>query len=326
MRFLNDLIITVLIILGIAASYFYVPSKAKTLDKKISELQSVELGMEKRSLAGEYEEYMLKNLPEKTAKLYFYWFSHQRKLSDLRVGRAVDEIKNTQIDSGKIKVWSLLNMGAVVKTGGKTIAFDTANLPFSAAHNGLLDLVDVFIVSHADGDHFDPELLKKAIEKGKKVVMLEGMDIKSDKRENIILLPSGETVDIDGVKITAYQTDHRGNGSFIEPCAWFMVEVNGFKILHTGDGRDFKNKNEYNKVYVSKDIDILLGNVQLHPYNIRDLKPKVLIPLHLYKFMGDRDLYEESTIEKALENYGKYQSELKGIKIIYLLPGEGFLF
>lgn len=277
-------------------------------------------------LIKEYGELMSGGLPNSIPKLYFFWISNQRKISDLRIKNAISEIKDTKIAAGKIRVWSLLNMGAVVKTNKHSIAFDAANLPFSQAHNELVEIVDIFLVTHDDGDHYDPALLKKAIMLGKKVILPEGLSFDNQKQENIKALPSGGTIDIDGVKITAYQTDHRGDGNFMEPSMWYVVDLDGYKLLHTGDGRDFRYKNESEKVYAMKDIDILLGNIMLHPYNIRDLKPKILVPLHVYKFMSGNDQYQESTLETVLNTHKQHEKDLQGINIIYLLPGESFVY
>jgi len=322
---LSSIILILLFSIVCVALYFYLPSSIKTLDTKISQSSPVVLSEERLNLIKDYGDLLAKGLPESNPQLYFYWWSSQKKISDLRIKRAIGEIKNTTVKNKEIKVWSFLNMGAVIKTDKHTLAFDTANLPFSLAHDELINLVDIFLVSHGDGDHFDPILLKKVLKQNKKVVTLKGFFSSILNSPNAVSLTSGETVDISGVKITAFQTDHRGDGNFNEPNAWFLVEVDGFKILHTGDGRDFKDKSEQEKVYAMKDIDILLGNILLHPYNIRDLKPKVFIPLHLYKFMSGGDLYRESRIEKVLETHNQYAKDLKTSKIIYLLPGESIL-
>lgn len=309
----------------IAVLYLSTPSSVKILNEKINQSNPMVMDTNRLNLFSEYGSFLIKNLPKNNPNLFFYWYSNQRKISDLRVKKAIEEIKNTKVETGKVMVWSLLNMGVVIKTNTQTIAVDTANLPFSQALNKLVSLVDIFIVSHMDGDHYDPTLLSKALGQNKKVIFLDGIPLIGNEPDNITLV-SGETKNINGVKITAFQTDHRGDGDFSEPSAWYIIEVNGFKLLHTGDGRDFKNKNESQKVYTMKDFDILLANNQLHPYNIRDLNSKVLIPLHLFKFMSGKDLYQESTIEAVSKNYEKYDKDLRGIEKVYLLPGESYVY
>lgn len=324
-KYLNDLIIILLLSVFVFVLYFYIPSSVKLINQKVNQSNSLDLNNNERlNLVEEYGSYMVNNLPEDTPKLYFYWYSNQRKLLDLRVKKVIEEIKNTNVKAGESRIWSLLNMGVIIKTSSKIIAIDVANLPFSLAHNELVNLADIFVVSHMDGDHFDSKLIKKALAKNKKAVFIEGFIFDSLWTENVFILTSGKTNNIDGIEITAYQTDHRGDGNFKEPCAWFEIETDGIKILHTGDGRDFKNKDEEKEIYAMRDFDILLGNIQVHSYNVRDIRPKIYIPLHLYKFMSGRDLYEESTILSVLNIHKKHEKDLQGIEIIYLLPGENY--
>ena len=325
-KYLSNVIIVLLFGLFLAVSYLYIPNSIHLLNQKIEKSQPLQEDETRQNLVSEYGQYLAQNLPENTPKLYFYWLSNQRKLSDIRVKQAISEIKSEQITSGKIKVWSLLNMGVVIKTTNTTIAIDTANQPFSFAHNELTDIVDIFLVTHLDSDHFDESLLNRALKNNKKVAFLEGFIFDNPNSQNIVKLSSGEAKNINGVVATAYQTDHRGDGNFNDPSAWFKIKTDGFTLLHTGDGRDFKNKNEANKVYQAKDYDILLGNILLHPYNIRDLKPHLFIPSHLFKFMSGNDLYQQSTIEAVQSSYHNYTKDLQNINIVYLLPGEGFTY
>jgi len=322
---LHALIFTLLLVVFLFVSYVFTPQSVKSLNQKINDSNPLVLDQARLDLIKEYGEFLSKGLPKSAPALYFYWLSNQRKLSDLRVKHAIDEIKNTQVDDKEIKVWSMLNMGVVFKTSKHTIAIDTANLPFSYAHYELAKLADIFLVTHDDGDHYDPTLLKKAVEENKKVILPEGFGFQSSKPENVIMLKDGQTVEVNGVKITGYQTDHRGDNNFAEGGNWYEIESDGIKILHTGDGRDFKNKEQYQKVYSMGDIDILLGNIMLHSYNIRDLNPKVFIPMHMYKFMSGGGAIQDSIIETVLNTHEQYKNELFGSEKVYLLPGESYV-
>lgn len=326
---LVDLVIVLLF--GFVGLFFYfrIPKAALLLHQQISKSNPNNLDEERIKLSEDYETFLLSNMPKNpktTPNLLYYLIGKQRKFLDLRVNQAIEEIKNTQVDERKIRVWSLLNMGVVVKTNNKIIAFDIADIPLSRAHKELANITDIIITSHADGDHYDKSLLKKALNQGKSLVFLDGFGFKLGKKNisNIFEIKSGETINIDGVKVTAYQTDHRGDGNFNEANAWFLVEVNDFKLLHTGDGRDFKNKKERELLNQREDIDIFLVNVMIHPLNIRDIKPKVIVPLHLYKFMHNREHLEQSTFNYAIDMYNQYEKDLRGIEKRLLFCGEGF--
>jgi len=330
-KYLSDLLILFLLVFLGFFLYFYIPKSATLLHQRINQSDPNNLNEKRIELAQDFEKFLFKGMPKDpgaTPKLYLYWIGGQRKILDLRIKQAVEEIKNAQVKPGKIRTWSLINMGVVVKTNSKIIAFDIADMPFSRAHKELANIVDIIIISHADSDHYDPSLLEKALKQGKSLVFPEGFSFRLAKNNssNIFKLKSGEAIDIDGVKITAYQTDHRGDGNFNEPNAWFLAEINGFKLLHTGDGRDFKNKKERESIEGRKDIDIFLANIMIHPFNIRGIKPKVVIPLHLHKFMHNREHLEKSTFNYVINLHSKYDEDLRGIEKRLLFCGESFEF
>jgi L-ascorbate metabolism protein UlaG (beta-lactamase superfamily) len=305
--------------------YYRVSASAISLHKLVNSSSPNVFDESRLELGKKYYDFLASGLPDGNPTLLHYLTGVQRKFLDLRIDQAIKEIKNRPVAAEKIHVWSLMNMGSVIKTQNKIIVFDAADVPFSTVHKQLADMADIFIASHADADHYDLQLLEKAIKNGKEVVVLEGL-MTGNKNPHVHPLKSGQTIDINGVKITAYQTDHRGDDNFIEPSAWFLVKVDGFTVLHTGDGRDFKNEDEKNTVYGRNDIDILLVNNTIHPYNIRDLKPKVFVPLHLYKWMSGKEFLNNSNFDSVNNNYIKYKTSLISLDKKMLFNGEGFKY
>ena len=237
-KLLRQLFILFFIALIAFIYHLYTPRSAINLHKRVGLSSPTLLNEERTKLSKDFERYLASALPKDSGKaptIFHLFLGNQRKLLDLRVDQAIDEIKETKIASGEIRIWSLLNMGVVAKTSSKIIAFDIADMPLSTAQKRLANIADVILVTHGDGDHYDPSLLKKALEQGKNVVFPEDLGFK---------LKYGEAVSIGGIKITAFQTDHRGDGNFLEPNAWYLAEVDGFKLLHTGDGGGFKKKDE----------------------------------------------------------------------------------
>lgn len=322
-KHLVDFLIVFLIAGSFIFFYYRVPASAVSLNKLINSSNPNVFDQSRLELGKKYYNFFASGLPDGNPTLLHYLTGSQRKFLDLRIDQAIKEIKNTPVAAKKIHVWSLMNMGSVIKTQNKIIVFDAADISFSTVHKQLADIADIFIVSHPDTDHYDPQLLGNAIKNGKSAVFLEGL-MAGNKSTRVHLLRSGQTIDVGGVKITGYQTDHRGDGNFIEPSAWFLVKVDGFTVLHTGDGRDFKNAEEKNEVYNNRDIDILLVNNAIHPYNIRDLKPKVFVPLHLYKWMSGKEFLNNSSFDSVNNNYIKYKTSLINIDKKMLFNGEGF--
>jgi L-ascorbate metabolism protein UlaG (beta-lactamase superfamily) len=214
-------------------------------------------------------------------------------------------------------------MGVVVKTHDKIISIDTANIPFvSIAHNELTSIADIFLVTHADADHYDRQLLAEALKNKKTIIFPEGFYFTGeDNNPNIYKLKSGQRTNIDGIYVTAFKTDHRGDGNFQIPNCWFLIEVDGFKILHTGDGLAFQNPTESQYLRDRRDIDIMLTNLMLSDENIRNIKPNVAVPLHLFKYIHSREQLKESTFESAI---AKYDQKISGIDMKMLFAGEGF--
>ena len=311
--------------------YIYIPSSVKNINHQINSSNLEVFDQNRLKLSSELEKYLSKGLPKDTGKtptLLHLFLANQRKLIDLRINQAVEDIKNTSLKTDSAQITSLINMGAIIKTTNHTIAFDVADMPLSLSQKRLVNLSDIFLVTHSDGDHYDPALLKKALEQGKSVVFPYDFKFLYDNPNysKLYKLKNGESITINGIKITAYQTDHRLDRNFNEPNAWYLVNVDNFKILHTGDGIEFKDKTSRQQLNRMKDIDIFLVNAKIHPYDIRDIHPKVAVPLHLFKFLHSREELTKSTFTYVDNIYSQYQSDLKGINIKFLFPGESTIF
>ncbi len=329
-RIIREFAPLLLMVVVCVAYYFYTPHSAIALHNRIEATRAGFADATRLELSkelGEYLSFGLPHDPDKTPTLWHLFWANQRKFFDISLKQAIAEIGNTDVGIGKMRVWSFMNMGAVVKTNNKIIAFDTADMPESLVQSKLASVADIFLVTHSDMDHFDPSLLRKALQQGKLVVLPENLILTDDDNNlsNVRYLKDGESIEIDEVKITAFQTDHRGDGNFITPNAWYLVEIDGFKILHTGDGRDFKNPNE-RKALEKSGVDVFLCNVKLAAFDVRDIGPKVVVPMHLFKFMHSRDELANSTIDYAVSVYGQYIEALKGIRIMWLFPGESFQY
>lgn len=326
-KILKEIFPLVLIAAVCTTYYFYIPKSVKVMNQRIGSSNPDILNEERFQLAEDLASYLAKGLPKnpgKTPTILHLFIGNQRKLVDLRIKEAIEEIKNTKVDSGEVRIWSIMNMGVVVKTENKIIAFDISDIVLSSVQKKLAGVADVFLVTHGDGDHYDPFLLKKALANGKSVVLPKDMGfLFGDNQTNLYHLEYDRETEVDGIKITAFQTDHRGDGNFMEPNAWYLVKVDGFTLLHTGDGMKFKKEKE--KENLGKyNVDIFLANRKNHSYDVRDVSPKILVPLHLYKYVHNREELEQSTFTYVMDTYGKYENELKGIDIKPLFIGESF--
>lgn len=332
-KLLNELFKSFLIILILFFTafiyYLYIPASARHLSQQIDSSDPNILDDTRLNLSSQLEQYLSRGLPaNKTPTLLHLFLGNQRKLLDLRIKQAVTDVRDTKLSTNQAKVTTFLNMGAIVKTAHHTIGFDLANMPLSLAHQSLVDSVDIFLVTHGDSDHYDPTLLQQALESGKTVIFPNDFYFTHPNPESsrVYWLTDGQQIDLDGVQITAFQTDHRLDRNFDEPNAWYLVAVDGFKVLHTGDGIEFKNRSLRQQLNQSTDIDIFLVNSRLHPFDVRDIGPQLAIPLHLFKFLHNQEELSQSTFAEVSQRYRQYPSDLQGIDFKFLFPGESFIF
>ncbi len=276
---------------------------------------------ERQKLYTEFDSFILDQVPtffNSNPIMPWFIYSPGRKLLDLRTSNLALEIESAKVPEGKIKVWYIYNMGVVAKTSKHTIAFDLSAPYFSSSLGKIGDLADIILTSHEHADHYSVGVLSKA----KKLVFPAGTYLaKVFDQEKTLELESGKETEIDGIKVTAFQTDHRGNKDYSLPVAWYLVEMDGFKLLHTGDGRDFKNPQE-RAFLESQSIDIMFVNTLVDPFNIRDIKPKIAIPLHLHEIMHNREFLEKNRFDALLSSYSKKADSLRGIKTYLLFWGE----
>ena len=330
-KFFTELVKNFLILFifffGTFVYYIYIPSSVKKLNQQISLSDPDSLNQTRLDLSLALEQYLSIGMPkgsDKTPTLLRLFLANQRKFLDLRIKNTIGNINNSTLQKDQLQITTTINMGVIAKTKNHTIAFDIADMPTSVAQKQLASVADMFLVTHMDSDHYDFLLLKKALDEGKTVVFPASFNFFYDSSNypNVRKLDNGQSIDIDGVKITAFHTDHRMDGDFNNANAWYLVEVDGFKILHTGDGIEFKDKSLRQQLNQQGDIDVFLVNSKIHPYDIRDIHPKLAIPLHLFKFMHNLDELHQSTFDYIENIYSQYPSDLKNIDIKYLFPGE----
>jgi len=307
---------------------YYTPRSAVDLSRQIDQTQAGSYSRERMELSEKYQSYLSWFLlsDDSTPTIGHFYVGKQRKLLDIRVKQAIEEIENTPVAVGKIRIWSLLNMGAVIKSSNKIVVIDAANLPFAShAHDELTDIADIFLTTHSDADHYDKNLLTKALEGDKKIVFPADFYFHDDeeKNPNVLKMESGKRINFGGIFITAHKTDHRGDSNFQTPSCWYLIEVDNIKILHSGDGLAFQNPTESQHLRDRKDVDVMIANLMLSDKNIQEIGPKIIVPLHLFKFMHSQEELAQSTFETAS---AKYDGKINDTEIKMLFAGESFEF
>lgn len=279
-------------------------------------------------------------------------------LVKIRLDQALKEIPNTQVPKGKVKIWYIYNMGVIAKTSDKTIAFDLASTYVYSNMPDFTKYIDVLVITHFHNDHFDIPVVKEALKNGVTVIIpgdkmtLIGDQFVRDpngedavslikKRDGInsdnliSLKPEEETV-VKGMEITAYPAKHFYNDGqpvgdpniALTPSDWYLVNLSGFTILHTGDAASF----DYQPDFTGKNIDLFI----IHDFDPRTndslvkLVPnaKVILPLHEWELQHGPGNIGNMNYKNILDDYSNgYYKTLQGkTRFIPMIWGESILF
>lgn len=147
--------------------------------------------------------------------------------------RVLDEISKTVIVDTPA-VWSVYNMGYLVKTKESLFAIDLIHRRAIE----LADKLDFALITHNHSDHCDIELYKKLNSAGKTVIsnFLDNYGAHSKRNENFIgggFVMGEKTFRIKDVEISASLVDH--NKYLLDFTTAFEIRVGNWKLYHTGD-------------------------------------------------------------------------------------------
>ena len=155
--------------------------------------------------------------------------------------------------AGQAVVWYLGHSGWAVKTQNQLLIFDYwkngAEPDEPGLDNGtinaeeLKDLNVTVFASHAHGDHYMPEIFSWRKTMAKTTYI---MGFKPEKFEGYTLLPNRDKKEINGMEITAIESNDSGQG--------FFIKVDGVTIFHPGDHAN--RKRDFSGPF-KKEIDFL---------------------------------------------------------------------
>ena len=253
-------------------------------------------------------------------------------LIKIRLDQALKEIPQTQVPKGKIKIWYLYNMGVIVKSSEKTVAFDLAGTYVYSQMAEFAKFIDVLFITHFHNDHFDKNVVEQAIKSGATVavpdekVRVEDIGfIKDSNGENIMDILSGhgsvnfnnlfiaikpqEKTVIKGIEVVAYPANHIGLGEDPAiapfPLDWYEINLPGITLLHMGDGTSFDQKTNF----INKNIDVFITHNMDPKTNDSLMKivpnAKTILPLHILELGHGTDIISSHTMDyqNLLDNY-----------------------
>lgn len=278
-------------------------------------------------------------------------------LIKIRLDQALKEIPETQVSKGKVKIWYIYNMGVIVKSSEKTIAFDLAGTYVYPNMADFTKFIDVLFITHFHNDHFDKDVVGQAIKNGVTVVIpdekvrLEGEQLLKDdngenildylnrnsgvKIPNIIAIKPQEKTTIKGIEVIGYPSNHAGPSEDIGiapyPLDWYYVNLSDIKLLHTGDGTSFN----YQPDFTNKNIDVFITHsTNLDPREKDSLvklvpNAKTILPLHVLELGHGPDAVNCCmNYQSILDDYSNgYYKPLEGkTRFIPMIWGENIIF
>lgn len=282
-------------------------------------------------------------------------------LVKIRLDRALAEIPKTQVAKGKVKVWYIYNMGIIAKTSEVTVAFDLAGTYVYADMPDFAKYIDILMITHFDGDHFDLPVVREALKDGATVIIpgdtmsFRGQEFGRDpngvdavslikKRNSIssdhlISLSPHEPTIVKGVEITAYPAIHihdpEEEGSFVNPpLNCYYVDLSGFKIVHAGDAESVNDRADL----ANKTVDLFtFHSTTIDPRTNESLmklvpNAKTIFPLHVLELGHGSVIVDKSQLwymnyQSILDNYanGYYKSPSGKARFMPMIWGEGIL-
>ncbi|MHA1231664.1 MAG: MBL fold metallo-hydrolase [Candidatus Helarchaeota archaeon] len=182
----------------------------------------------------------------------------------------------------------------ITSNDGRVIYFD----PYQITSNE--KPADIILVSHDHYDHADSTSIKNVSKDGTKIYCPKS-SVGKLKKFNAIGLEIGDTVDADGIKITAVRAYNVGKMFHPKKNNWlgFIVELEGKRIYHAGDTDVIDEMKDLGPIDVAM---IPVGGTYTMDFKegieaLKYIKPKICLPMHQW----DHDLNEfKSMAEKEV--------------------------
>ena len=193
---------------------------------------------------------------------------------DAAFARVAREAENTDV-ADRPAVWHVYNMGLVVKTPKTLFSVDLCHRDAQK----LAPRLDFALITHNHDDHYTMPFLACMNGAGKTVVSnfdANGGALRSGKGFGGGYTRAEKTFSFADVSVKTSLSDH--NGYLVDFTTAFEIEVNGFRVYHTGDSGNVAKLNPAH----APDLWIV------HPYcglavadGVRKFRPKKTVLAHL---------------------------------------------
>ncbi len=151
---------------------------------------------------------------------------------DYAFKKVMREVREAKVTSDSPAVWSIYNMGYIVKTRWSTYSIDLKHRLSGA----FVPMLDFALVTHNHGDHFDRGYCNAMEKAGKPVV---SSFIKNtafaDIKAKAAASGMPDAFKIRDVAIRTFRVDHARAKWGVNFTTAFEMRMGGFRMLHTGD-------------------------------------------------------------------------------------------
>ena len=222
---------------------------------------------------------------EKSGAMYFY-----RKAAD----KVLKEVRNTRVKQGHVVMWSLYNMGYIVKTPSQTFAIDLRHMHADEFAKHL----DFVMITHKHADHGAMREYKALAAAG--VPVYAGY-MPQSMPEGLVwnFVEDGGEFKVGNVSVKGKRIDHSYKGEGLKLVTAYEVDcgedAGNAVILHSGDGRN------YEQLAPEKSVDFFIFHVSVG-LNIQKaidkIDPEYAVFSHVWE-MGHEVLKWRWTIDDA---------------------------
>ena len=162
----------------------------------------------------------------------------------------------------ELQVAKLYSSGVVLRTKDACIGIDLCygeGLYDSLHKEELADMLDVLYVTHAHGDHYDLELFRMMMQRGKPVVgpytmarHFTGVEGEKHFWEDSHLEPEL----IGGVATTQAYMSSQGKVTLpgAEPCLLYLIQIGKWRCVHVGDNSEHENEGMIYPLFPMADV------------------------------------------------------------------------
>lgn len=137
-------------------------------------------------------------------------------------------------EAGSLEVFKIYNMGFGLRTSKHTVLIDVRWDGTPQEAEILAGGSDIFLLTHPHVDHYSKSILEAFAEKGKQMILPSDVlpDYSGDNKH--IINEAADAVDFGGVRLNIFP----GNQGENVPNNVYIIEIDGWRILHQGDNAD----------------------------------------------------------------------------------------